>query len=71
MLGPDALRKSYGSSGELKQAIMMCMRDADQTLRLMIQLQALPLALQISQVRIEIHWLPAVHSGYSCYVSLL
>ena len=29
---------------------MMCMRDADQTLRLMVQLQALPLALQISQI---------------------
>lgn len=49
-LTPDTLRKAYSSSTELKAAIMMCMRDADQTLRLMVQLQALPLALQISQI---------------------
>merc|ERR1719186_1561337 len=49
-LSPDTLRKAYSSSADLKAAIMMCMRDADQTLRLMVQLQALPLALQISQI---------------------
>eukprot|EP00092_Neocalanus_flemingeri_P020784 GFUD01022520.1.p1 GENE.GFUD01022520.1~~GFUD01022520.1.p1 ORF type:complete len:1437 (+),score=492.07 GFUD01022520.1:76-4386(+) len=49
-LTPDTLRKAYSSSADLKAAIMMCMRDADQTLRLMVQLQALPLALQISQI---------------------
>ena len=30
--------------------IRLCMRDADQTLQLMVQLQALPLALQISKI---------------------
>jgi len=49
-LTPDTLRKAYSSSADLKTAIMICMRDADQTLRLMVQLQALPLALQISQI---------------------
>jgi len=49
-LTPDTLRKAFSSSSELKAAISMCMRDADQTLRLMVQLQALPLALQISQI---------------------
>eukprot|EP00090_Calanus_glacialis_P016583 TRINITY_DN25936_c0_g1_i4.p1 TRINITY_DN25936_c0_g1~~TRINITY_DN25936_c0_g1_i4.p1 ORF type:complete len:1464 (-),score=583.40 TRINITY_DN25936_c0_g1_i4:126-4448(-) len=49
-LTPDTLRKAFSSSADLKAAIMMCMRDADQTLRLMVQLQALPLALQISQI---------------------
>jgi len=49
-LTPDTLRKAFSSSSELKAAISLCMRDADQTLRLMVQLQALPLALQISQI---------------------
>ena len=30
--------------------VRLCMRDADQTLHLMVQLQALPLALQISKI---------------------
>ena len=49
-LTPDTLRKAFSSSSDLKAAINMCMRDANQTLRLMVQLQALPLALQISQI---------------------
>ena len=49
-LTPDFLRASYLSSESLKNAISLCMRDADQALRLIIQLQALPLALQISQI---------------------
>ena len=67
-LTPDTLRKAYGKSEDLKQAVSfdfqeellcssaqllqvrLCMRDADQTLQLMVQLQALPLALQISKI---------------------
>ena len=49
-LDPDTLRKAYGRSEDLKQAINLCMRDADQALKLMVHLQALPLALQISQI---------------------
>ena len=49
-LTPDFLRASYLSSENLKTAINLLMRDADQSLRLMVQLQALPLALQISQI---------------------
>ena len=49
-LSPEYLRSCYSSSESLKTAVMMCMRDADQTLRLMVQLQALPLAVQISQI---------------------
>ena len=49
-LTPDLLRSSYLSSENLKSAINFCMRDAVQSLRLMLQLQALPLALQISQI---------------------
>jgi DNA polymerase alpha subunit A len=50
MLTPDAIRKSYASSASLKQSIMLCMRDADQTMRIVLELNALPLALQISQI---------------------
>merc|ERR1719474_2014059 len=49
-LTPDTLRKAYGRSEDLKLAVRLCMRDADQTLQLMVQLQALPLALQISKI---------------------
>merc|ERR1719350_2626660 len=49
-LSPDTLRKAYGRSDDLKLAVRLCMRDADQTLQLMVQLQALPLALQISKI---------------------
>merc|ERR1719348_558300 len=49
-LSPDTLRKAYGRSEDLKHAVRLCMGDADQTLQLMVQLQALPLALQISKI---------------------
>ena len=50
ILTPDAIRKSYLSSESLKQCIMLCMRDADQTMRIVLELNALPLAHQISQI---------------------
>ena len=50
ILTPESLRKSYSSSEELKGNIVLCMRDADQTLRIVSDLNALPLALQISQI---------------------
>ena len=49
-LSPEYLRSCYSSSENLKTAVSLCMRDADQTLKLMVQLQALPLAVQISQI---------------------
>jgi len=49
-LSPDGIRKSFTSSDSLKSNIMLCMRDADQTLRIVLDLNALPLALQISQI---------------------
>ena len=49
-LTPDFLRSSYMNSEALKNSINLCMRDAVQSLRLMLQLQALPLALQTSQI---------------------
>jgi len=50
VLTPDTVRRAYSSSAELRTAVMMVMRDADQTLKLMVQLQALPLAVQITQI---------------------
>ena len=49
-LTPDLVRSSYTSSDTLVAAVNYCMRDADDALQLMIQLQALPLGLQISQI---------------------
>ena len=49
-LSPEYLRSCYGSSDGLKTAVSLCMRDAEQTLRLIVHLQALPLAVQISQI---------------------
>ena len=50
VITPESLRKSFSSSEELKAQITLCMRDADQTLRIILDLNALPLALQISQI---------------------
>ena len=50
VLGPELLRAAYTSSDQLLHAVRLCMRDAEQALRLVVQLQALPLALQISQI---------------------
>jgi len=50
VLNPDNIRNCYTSSDLLKQCIIMCMRDANQTLKIVLELNALPLAHQISQI---------------------
>ena len=44
-LSPDFVRKAYSSSTELKVGIDTCMRDASEALKILIQLQAIPLAV--------------------------
>ena len=46
----DAMKKAYGSSKSLMQVTSACLQDAEDTLRCICDLNALPLALQITQV---------------------
>ena len=46
----DAMRKAYDSSASLFEATSVCMWDAVDTLKCICELNALPLALQITQV---------------------
>ena len=46
----DTMKKAYGSSKSLMQVTSACLQDAEDTLRCICDLNALPLALQITQV---------------------